>query len=368
MTDKFDIGNLFIKQFPRFLDRYDFLLCNYIQNHVTKSFITRFTSDALTSLPKEKRIEILNNTFSNQNSFNNFSIKDLFSVVCEIDPSELQCLKTLLQQYIKQTHYCNHFELASLYMCCIEDFDTISDEDLSFILRYTCGGLIEFWYNIYGGRVYELLAKDAVKMYNVLGHIKDYYKKDEIILNVLKAIPSENISTLEPKYYNNVSTFVIYELCKHNGEWYKHLFSYVCNMYNKGVANTVFKAKDMYDEKFRYALLIAECCKNKALPKYQVNNLKEYASLIKISNYNYEECLKALCDTIDKGNKAIMPKRKEIVRKPKKYVIINLNTNVSSVYDSKKEAERVFNESKLLDPSVQYIMTEVIIEGEQNAS
>lgn len=277
----------------------------------------------------------------------------------EMNTTELNFVReTLLKLDISKAY--DELRLFDAFVYTIEDFDNLTEDDLRFIVVTSRHYLFSALHVIYGDAIYKPFAETLLTRPHMINDLSSDTDK----LNILKCISKDKISTLPITTFKELSAESFYELTKLHKEWYLRLNDFIKR---DGLANNIYKDTTSFDTTFKIAAIVAECCRNRNIPTYQLNRIKNYAALLKIHNFDFKLCIKSLLDIADDPEKiaTITPKKRSI---QKKYIVVNLDTNTSVVYDTEEEANKAYIENKKLSPNTNYIMSSIKIKGECNDS
>lgn len=328
---------------------------NLCIGHESKTFI-----DAFVRLSNKDRLTVIRNyieldTSSDQG--NKYKPSRFRYWLREMNTTELNFVREALIKLDLSNTY-DELRFFDTFVYTIEDFDNITEDDLKFIVVTSRHYLFSALSVIYGDAVYKSFAETLLTR----PHIINDLSSDTDKLNILKCIPKDKISGLPVTTFKDLSAKSFYELTKLHEEWYMRLNDFIRK---DGLANNIYKGD--FDDIFKTAAIIAECCRNKNIPTYQLNRIKNYAALLRIHNFDFKLCLKALLDIADNPEKmpVVTFKKKSM---QKKYIVVNLDNYTSVIYDTEEEANKAYIENKKLSPNTNYIISAIKIKGECNDS
>lgn len=195
-------------------------------------------------------------------------------------------VKTILK---KGDLYDPHFMIL---LSAIEDIDNPTDEELESVIEkggFTHLSLYKF---LWGERAYNYLYKDVNVFY--IGNFGTQTFTSDFI-DFFATLPPDYIEkvSFEDLHFFNCAT--MNDLCIRNPLYLTHLNKII----NPKLATiTHIMGSTKYTQLFKLCAAVAYYCNKQAIPDSQKSFLKEYASLIRIYQYDYHTVLAHIINTV----------------------------------------------------------------------
>lgn len=261
---------------------------------------------------------------------------------------------------------CNLRTLKAIFLASVKDFDTLSDEEIKLLLKNTTNESYTFsalpvYHKIYGDKVYDLITS-FYEIDNPDFSINDLGGTEDDVIEVLKRIPTENIPKVIKQIYDTTLSYKGWErLCQEDSRYYYYL-DRAASRFSNSITKKVCKDEDSYDTLFRNCLSIARACINykdtRLLPQSVVADLKQYAAMIKLYDFNY----KAIVDVI-LNEREVNLEQSEIILQKYVYGYYDKDNKLHT-FNTRLERDRVLKEIKNKEPDYKYIKCKLNIKEE----
>lgn len=178
-----------------------------------------------------------------------------------------------------------------MLLSAIEDIDNPTDEELEMVIEKGGFANLSLYKFLWGERAYNYLYKDVNAFY--IGNFSTHTFTVDFI-DFFATLPPEYIDkvSFEDLHFFNCAT--MNTLCIRNPLYLTHLNKII----NPKLATiTHIMGSTKYTQLFKLCAAVAYYCNKQAIPDSQKSFLKEYASLIRIYQYDYHTVLAHIVNT-----------------------------------------------------------------------
>lgn len=213
------------------------------------------------------------------------NIADAMDLKGYMSSLETKHVKTILE---KGKLYEPHFVIL---LSAIEDIDNPTDEELEAVIEsggFTHLSLYKF---LWGERVYNYLYEDVDVFF--IGRSGKTFTSD--LIDFFATLPPTYIDKVNFDDLDFFNCTTMNNLCIRNPLYLTHLNKIIDP---KQVTITHIMDSNEYSQLFKLCAAVAYYCNKKAIPNSKMSFLKEYASLIRIYQYDYHTVLAHIVNTV----------------------------------------------------------------------
>ncbi len=178
-----------------------------------------------------------------------------------------------------------------MLLSAIEDIDNPTDEELEMVIEKGGFANLSLYRFLWGERAYNYLYKDVNVFY--IGNFSTHTFTVDFI-DFFATLPPEYIDKVSFEDLHFFNCVTMHALCIRNPLYLTHLNKII----NPKLATiTHIMGSTKYTQLFKLCAAVAYYCNKQAIPDSQKSFLKEYASLIRIYQYDYHTVLAHIVNT-----------------------------------------------------------------------